>query len=391
MILRQALRRVRRSSRGQSVVELALIAPILLLLLLITVDFGRIFMGWVELNNMARVAANYAAQHEDTWPVVTTKQIGERAQYEALIDANKSVIDCTVVKPAGRYPDPTFGVTRDPGDLVSVTLNCNFTVIAPLISSFLPNPVVVTSSAKFPITKGCLSGCDDVGGGASSTPPPTIDNCRTVPTLTDLSVAGAKAAWVAAGFVDANFNAPANSDTRTVSTQTVVEPAGADPCSGGKVFVFSSVTVTLKDLVTPKPAGCEYVPDVRGMTVADGRAAWLSLFTGAFAPATGQDAKIIDTQATNPVGQPGDCLPPTASMDVTYVDPPPPPPAQPCPVPSLVNTSSTTAVSFWTSAGFAPANLTFKHSQFLPYTIKTQTLIGNTYWPCNSAMQVDDR
>jgi hypothetical protein len=381
----------RARERGQSVVELALIAPVILMLLLITIDFGRVFMGWVELNNMARVAANYGAQHSDSWPVVTAQQIADRAQYEALIDANKSVIDCTVVKPGGHYPDPTFGVTRDPGDLVSVTLQCNFTVLAPFIQSFLPNPVVVTSSARFPITKGCLNGCDDPGGVASATPPPTIDNCRTVPTMTNMSVAGAKAAWIAAGFPGANFNAPANSDTRTVATQSVTEPPGSDPCVAGKAFVFSSVAVTVTDLVTPKPSPtCQYVPDIRGMTVADGRAAWVALFTGAFAPATGQDAQIIDSETTNPASQPGDCLEPTATMDVTYVAAPPPPPAQPCLVPSLVNTSSATAAASWTAAGFVQSALTFKHSNQLPYTIKTQTLIGNTYWPCTSSMEVDN-
>src|SRR3954466_8503559 len=220
----------RQNEGGQSVVELALVAPLVLLLLLITVDFGRVFMGWVELNSMARVAANYSALHQDTWPVVTPKQIAERAEYDALIDANKSVIDCTPVKPSGHYPDPTFGATREPGDLVSVTLQCNFSVIAPFIRGLLPNPVVVTSTAKFPITRGCLAGCDDPGGGAPPTPPPTIDNCRTVPTLTNLSVAGAQGVWVAAGFLASNFHAPAASDTRTVNGQVLSQPAGADPC-----------------------------------------------------------------------------------------------------------------------------------------------------------------
>jgi len=197
---------------------------------------------------------------------------------------------------------------------------------------------------------------------------------------------------VAAGFVAANFNAPANSETRTVATQALTQPPGSDPCSAGKAFAFSSMTVTVIDLVTPKPSPgtCQYVPDLRGMTVADGRAAWASaLFTGPFAPATGQDANVIDTQTTNPVSQPGDCLDPAATMDVTYVNAPPPPPLLPCLVPSLVNTSTTTAVASWTGAGFAQGQLTFKHQNNLPYTIKTQTLIGNTYWPCNSSMEVD--
>src|SRR4051795_12621273 len=45
--------------RGQSLVELALVLPIVMLLVMITIDFGRAFFGWISLNNMARVGANY--------------------------------------------------------------------------------------------------------------------------------------------------------------------------------------------------------------------------------------------------------------------------------------------------------------------------------------------
>jgi len=224
----------RQNERGQSVVELALVAPLVLLLLLITIDFGRVFMGWVELNSMARVAANYSALHEDAWPPVTAKQIAERAEYEALIDANKGVIDCAPVKPGGHYPDPTFGGTREPGDLVSVSLQCNFTLIAPFIRGLLPNPVVVTSTARFPITNGCLAGCDT--GVVAATPPVAIDNCRTVPSMTNLSVAGARNAWVAAGFVAANFHAPSGSETRTVASRTISDPQNPDPCAPAKLI-----------------------------------------------------------------------------------------------------------------------------------------------------------
>ena len=123
----------RERERGQSVVELALVVPILLLLLLITIDFGRVFMGWVELNSMARVAANYSAQHKDAWPPLTSRQLAERAEYEALIDASKGVIDCTPVKPGNHYPEPTFAGDGAPGDLATVTLQCNFTLFAPFV------------------------------------------------------------------------------------------------------------------------------------------------------------------------------------------------------------------------------------------------------------------
>ena len=53
-------------SRGQSLVEFALVLPLILLLMLIAIDFGRVFLGWVGLNNAARVAANYAAMHPNS-------------------------------------------------------------------------------------------------------------------------------------------------------------------------------------------------------------------------------------------------------------------------------------------------------------------------------------
>ena len=53
--------RNRQRSRGQSVVEFAMIAPVLVFLLLITLDFGRLFMSYITLTNTTRVAANYAA------------------------------------------------------------------------------------------------------------------------------------------------------------------------------------------------------------------------------------------------------------------------------------------------------------------------------------------
>ena len=42
-------------TRGQSVVEFALVVPLLLLLTMTAIDFGRVFLGWVGLNNAARV------------------------------------------------------------------------------------------------------------------------------------------------------------------------------------------------------------------------------------------------------------------------------------------------------------------------------------------------
>src|SRR5918999_1100510 len=51
--------------RGQAMVEFALVAGLLALLLVVAVDFGRVFFGWVGVHNSSRVAANFAGTHPD--------------------------------------------------------------------------------------------------------------------------------------------------------------------------------------------------------------------------------------------------------------------------------------------------------------------------------------
>jgi Flp pilus assembly protein TadG len=54
-------RRIRRRPRGQSLAEFALILPLLLTFLGATVDFARLFHGWITLQSATRAAAEYAA------------------------------------------------------------------------------------------------------------------------------------------------------------------------------------------------------------------------------------------------------------------------------------------------------------------------------------------
>lgn len=54
-----------RSPRGQSLVEAALLLPILLLLVLGAMDFGRMFYTKIVLTNAAREGANYLAYFRD--------------------------------------------------------------------------------------------------------------------------------------------------------------------------------------------------------------------------------------------------------------------------------------------------------------------------------------
>ena len=61
----------RRRERGQSLVETAVVLPILLLLLAATVDFGRAFDAYIVLTNAAREGARFGAVN----PELTAEEV----------------------------------------------------------------------------------------------------------------------------------------------------------------------------------------------------------------------------------------------------------------------------------------------------------------------------
>ena len=373
--------RRRARPRGQTLVEFALVAPVFILLLLFAIDFGRIFLGWISLNNAARVGANYAAQHPHDWDAGAGP-----TEYATLMSDNVGAINCTPDAPG----NPTFGPTKEPGELVRVDLSCHFTVLTPVISGVLGGTVTVSSNASFPISEGCLANCPT---GPPAPPPGTPpDNCRTAPNVHDMSVAGARALWASAGFLASNFLPPPGpDDTRTVDTYGVSQTENPDGCAPPKYMFNAKMTVTLKPLQTPKPTPtCLYVPDVRGMTVADARTAWTSAgFTGAFLP-TGNDTRIVIDQVTLPASNPGDCMEPDTTITVSHGPGLPAPPPAPCKVPSFINTSSSAATVTWTGAGFDGQNISFKPKN-QTFTVKSQTLVGGTYVTCAAEIELRDK
>ncbi len=60
------MRLSRKWTRGQSAVELALLAPILALLLVAAVDFGRVFYAAIEVASAARAGVQYGVQNYNT-------------------------------------------------------------------------------------------------------------------------------------------------------------------------------------------------------------------------------------------------------------------------------------------------------------------------------------
>jgi Flp pilus assembly protein TadG len=127
-----------RRSKGQSMVELAIAMPLMLLLMLGTIDLGRMFFDYVELRNAVREGAGYGAR----MPGDTT---GMRARVLA-----HGVPDGTQVTQAGCTPVETGGCTL-PGKKATVTVSASST-FTPVTLGFLSTyfgmePITVTSSA----------------------------------------------------------------------------------------------------------------------------------------------------------------------------------------------------------------------------------------------------
>jgi len=203
----------RRRTKGQGLVEFALITPIVLLLLLVTIDFGRALYGWVVLQNSARIAANFAALNPDGWNPGPGIQVVKN-RYDAQITTDLQAANCQSFGSgggSGTAPDPTFidGPDQpDPagpvdtnygvGDLARVTLTCAFHPITPIISAFVGNNFQLGATSEFRIRKGAVTGLPNPTeipppatptASASATAPPTCTSTLNF-TATDSSNAG---------------------------------------------------------------------------------------------------------------------------------------------------------------------------------------------------------
>jgi Flp pilus assembly protein TadG len=207
--------------RGQSLVEFAITAPVVLFMVLFGVDFGRVFTGWLTLSNAVREAANYAAINPSAWSGVGSPSA--QAEFRRLLNAEAAEINCSLPNP---IPNPSFPSGTDVGSPAVVAVTCQFSLITPLIGTLLGSPLDVSASASFPIRSGSIAGVP-TSGTTLPTPGPTavvtpspvpsaspivdptptpVPSC-TVPDLVQgsLKTDAATAVWAGAGFTSTNL------------------------------------------------------------------------------------------------------------------------------------------------------------------------------------------
>jgi PKD repeat protein len=384
-MLRLPKARKRHRSRGQSVVEFALMLPVFLLLIFGGIDFGRVFLGWINLNNTARIAANYAAsnavQLNNGDPVAV-------AAYNKLVTDDATATNCT---PPAPLPAPTYTPDTALGSSATVQVSCSFKIFTPIISSILGNNVTVSSSAVFPIRRGVIAGVPGGGpapavagfninpsGGVAPTTITFTDASSGTPIsydwdfdgdgVTDYSADGNPPPWTYSvpGTYQASLTV-SNGVTPTTATKTIVITAPVGPVANFDLALSSPTdpsTVTFTNTSTGNPTS------------------WLWKFGDGTPDSILQDppSKVyhagtwtVSLKVDNALGTS------TTTKTFTVVAPIPM-----CPVPDFKNLKTDVVPSIqarWQAAGFS-TTVIFNPSRPPEYKITKQSLKKDDSYPC---------
>lgn len=128
------LRKILRERKGQGLVEMALVLPLLLLLLFGIIEFGRVMGAGLMVIHSARDGARYGsvgASNSEIINRIQTKTAG--TLYNA---ADPSKLSITVTRSG-----PSRG-----GD-IKVSISYPVTLYIPLVSSITGNPIIVEGTS----------------------------------------------------------------------------------------------------------------------------------------------------------------------------------------------------------------------------------------------------
>jgi hypothetical protein len=258
-----------QSARGQGLVEFAILLPVLMLVVLGGIDFGRVMFSWIQITNASREAAAYAAFNPNDTGGITL-----RANQETNVQDQRGEGALTVTVTCARADNGTSvpcnsAFVSGLGSTITVTVQEPFTFFTPMINGLFPGFAIGASSTSFymvppngtgpiltptpsptptPTPSATPSGSATAtpSGSASPTPTPTASptpsptpaTMCTVPNFT--SQGGVPSAqvvptWTAAGFQAGNItnNVPSNKKAKSQS----LGAGTSQPCFSAVIIV----------------------------------------------------------------------------------------------------------------------------------------------------------
>lgn len=124
---------LKKNQRGQSIVEFALIMPLIILILFGIFEFGRIFYSYIVITNSAREGARIGAVGKPDDEIIA------RIRETAPLPQADMKLSVTKLEPSQDQ--------RKSGLPLTVEVTYNVDLITPLFSDILPNPVILKSQA----------------------------------------------------------------------------------------------------------------------------------------------------------------------------------------------------------------------------------------------------
>lgn len=130
MTFMRLIRRLIKNGRGQALVELALVLPLLILLLFGTMEFGRIFHSYLALANASREGARAG--------IVGADDAGIRTKVKdvaASLELEDSQIDITPGQDS-----------RSRGVPLTIQVDYQVNLLTPVLNIIIPDPFPLSTS-----------------------------------------------------------------------------------------------------------------------------------------------------------------------------------------------------------------------------------------------------
>lgn len=145
--------------RGQSMVELALLLPVIALILVGTVDLGRVFFAYTRLTNAVKEGALYGSYTPNPAPPVRDRAYAEADGRLGTTGADFVIGAGDVLCYAGLSQQVKSCAQVAKGDTIQVTGRYAFKPLTASIIGIWGNPFWIRKSARMSITAGFQ--CDD--------------------------------------------------------------------------------------------------------------------------------------------------------------------------------------------------------------------------------------
>lgn len=117
------IKKIHRNDKGQSMVEMAIILPVLLLILFAIFEFGRILGAYMLIHDLARDGVRYGVVG------MSDQSIKDHImEHDSFLSISSDDINIT----------PSI---RSLGSALTVGIDYEIEIITPIISSIVPNPI----------------------------------------------------------------------------------------------------------------------------------------------------------------------------------------------------------------------------------------------------------